>query len=109
MVADKVKPGGQGPGRIISRDPNRPGDLHDSALQSEVWLAFWQAEEMAELDISQVDVIVRQGEVWLSGKVTDAQQQHLAECLVNGLEGVCGCHNDLQIIKKISQPTNPAG
>jgi osmotically-inducible protein OsmY len=67
----------------------------DSTIQSEVWLTFWEADDAKALDISQIEVIVRQCEVWLSGQVGDDHARQLAECLVNGIAGVRKCHNEL--------------
>ena len=82
---------------LMSSRANQPDPHLDSIIQSEIWLALWEADDMKALDISEIEVIVRQCEVWLEGRVEDAHQQQLAECLVNGLNGVHSCHNELHI------------
>lgn len=74
----------------------RPNAIQDACLQAEIWLAFWQAEDTQVLDTSQLDVIVRQCEVWLQGEVGEIGESQLAECLVKSIHGVTCCHNQLK-------------
>lgn len=74
-----------------------PVSRQDAGIQAEVWLAFWQADDLKALDVSCIDIVVHQCEVWLQGEVDDSSQLQLAESLVKAISGVCGCHNELQV------------
>lgn len=65
--------------------------LHDDAcasLMQDSWV-----------DASDIDVIVKQGEITLEGTVTDRQQKKRAEDVVSSCMGVIDVHNRLKLRK----------
>lgn len=60
--------------------------------------------EDADIDASEIDVKVREGEVTLEGSVKDRWSKREAEDVVCGVRGVKDCHNQLRLEQR-SQPS----
>lgn len=76
---------GRGPKGFVVRDER----IHEDVCEA---LAFH-----AELDASEVEVSVEDGEVTLKGTVRDRRQKRLAEDLTEGVRGVVDVHNRLKV------------
>ncbi|MGE5251324.1 MAG: BON domain-containing protein [Bacteroidota bacterium] len=69
----------------------------DAGIQTEIWLALWKAEELRSLDISSMDLKVREGQVWLIGHAVTPYHKRLAGALVEAVPGVRAVHNELVV------------
>jgi hypothetical protein len=82
-------------GRFVGRGP-KGYRRSDDRIQEEV------NEELTrhpEIDASEIEVQVENGEVTLTGKVEDRQQKRLAEDLAERCSGVNDVHNQLKVDK----------
>lgn len=52
------------------------------------------------VDASEIDVVVKDGEVTLTGTVTDRQSKRVAEDITEGVRGVRDVHNQLRVVRQ---------
>lgn len=55
-----------------------------------------------DIDASEIDVVVKDGEVTLTGTVPDRRMKRLADDVVDGIMGLHDVHNQLRVAKPVS-------
>jgi osmotically-inducible protein OsmY len=68
----------------------------DDKIREEVWDLL---SNNADLDASEVEVLVEGGEVTLTGTVDSRDAKWLAEDLVTSVSGVCEVYNQLKVAR----------
>ncbi|MDX2153936.1 MAG: BON domain-containing protein [Bryobacteraceae bacterium] len=86
-------------GRFVGRGP-KGYQRSDARIMEEV---CERLEQHPDVDASEVEVHVNNGEVTLTGSVEDRHQKRLAEDAVEHLSGVREVHNQLKVSRGIGQ------
>jgi osmotically-inducible protein OsmY len=68
----------------------------DDKIREEVWDLL---SNNADLDATEVEVLVESGEVTLTGNVDSRDAKWLAEDLVTSVSGVCEVYNQLKVAR----------
>jgi hypothetical protein len=61
------------------------------------------------IDASEIDVVVKDGEVTLTGTVTERRTKRLAEDIVEDVRGVRDVHNQIRVLRQMAQTTPQTG
>jgi hypothetical protein len=80
-------------GRFYGRGP-KGYQRSDDRIREDVSEELWRH---AEIDASEIEIAVENGEVTLTGKVEDRQQKRLAEDIAERCSGVRDVHNQLKV------------
>lgn len=94
-----------GQGRFSGRGP-RNYQKSDDRVCEEVCERLTQA---SEIDASEIDVEVRQGEVYLRGTVEDRLQKRMAEDYAESVSGVKDVRNELRVQSQMQQTAGHTG
>jgi len=80
-------------GRFYGRGP-KGYQRSDDRIREDVSEELWRHPE---IDASEIEIVVENGEVTLTGKVEDRQQKRMAEDIAERCSGVRDVHNQLKV------------